>query len=145
MKQSLGPSMGRATTSGQGLERLEPLCPWAARCQDPSSWVGPLSLDQQQRSIGPGQGGDRGEFQVAVVPWAPSGQGDRPACGCVVLGAGRTPRAAGLPFTCRDADLTPTLLLIFPRRCGLSLLNRGLQQNCNLASLRERERENSKV
>ena len=74
MKQSLGPSMGRATTSGQGLERLEPLCPWAARCQDPSSWVGPLSLDQQQGSIGPGQGGDRGEFQVAVVPGHPQGR-----------------------------------------------------------------------
>ena len=61
-----------------------------------------------------------------VVPWATSGQGDRPSCGCTVLGAGGTPRSASLPFTCQDADLTPTLLFIFFRRCGLSLLNRGL-------------------
>ena len=141
VKQSHRPLMGRATSVRTGIRENGVCVPSGARPQDPTKGVRFLSPELSRGGIGPGHCGGGVSSRGLMVPWASSGQGDRPSCGCTVLGAGGTPRSASLPFTCQDADLTPTLLLIFPRRCGLSLLNRGLQQNCNLASLRERERE----
>ena len=48
VKQSHWFLMGRATLSGQGLERLEPASPQATRCQDTSRITWLLSPDQQQ-------------------------------------------------------------------------------------------------
>ena len=49
----------------QEEEKLEPVCPQAARHQDPPRGSGLLSRTSSRGGIGPSQGGSGGEFQVA--------------------------------------------------------------------------------
>ena len=144
-KQSHRPSMGRATSVRTGIRENGVCVPSGARPQDPTKGVRFLSPELSRGGIGPGHCGGGVSSRGLMVPWASSGQGDRPSCGCAVLGTRGMPRAASLPSTCWDADLMPPLLFIFPRMCGLSLFNRGLQQNCNWGSLRERMRERERI
>ena len=65
VKQTHGPLMGRATSIRTGIRETGACVHSGCQASGPIKWLGTSIPDQQQGVIGPSQGGDGGEFQVA--------------------------------------------------------------------------------